>query len=335
MALLYACLIVILRSQQNASLLLNTKIKRISQFSVKISSLNLIGHAMYQELEKLFTHIDNVSICFKFKLCGLELDEDKEKWETEKIDKKKTKTTWQKDLEEGKKVDENRIRMEVEEEERRKKEIEDEENFAGHNQSEDDIDDKMKDLTKAAAKKDGVIFDFSFPLLSHIQIDKFDEKLEVLNERAEVLKWQHHYNKLDNMEIMNDYEMKASEVKAKLANVLSQVKENQPENVIGENITDIIIVFKTIDSAQGFAKIFTSKNCWTRMLYWIFCQKRKLKKYYFNDEWLNVEYSPDEPNDIKWDGLSYPACKKCCINFWLIIAGILLSFLSILIIKIK
>jgi len=60
MIILFSCLIIILKSSHTASNLLNTKIKRISHFTVRITGLNLIGHAVYEEMEKLVKHIDNV-----------------------------------------------------------------------------------------------------------------------------------------------------------------------------------------------------------------------------------------------------------------------------------
>ena len=64
MLTLFISLIIILKGSRNASNLLNSKIKRISHFTVRITGLNLLGHAVYEELEKLIKHIDKVSICY-------------------------------------------------------------------------------------------------------------------------------------------------------------------------------------------------------------------------------------------------------------------------------
>jgi len=256
------------------------------------------------------------------------LEEDielKKEREEEEKNKKKSKTKWQQDIQEGKQVDEARIKKEMAEEEMRQNQLA---NNISIEEGDDELDDKLKDLSKSAAKKDGLIFDIIAPQLSYVQIDKFDEKLEVLNERIEILKWQQYYKKLDNMEIINEYEIKASEVKSKLANVISDVKAVQPENVMEENVTNLIVVFKTIESAQKFSDLFSSKNCCVRMWYWIFCHKHKIKKLYLDGEWLSVEYSPDEPNEILWDGLGYPSCKKCCANSCFFFSGFLISLIG-------
>ncbi len=192
----------------------------------------------------------------------------------------------------------------------------------------DDMEDKMGELQKAASKKEGILFDLTFPELSYKQIDKFNQKLDVMEERTNILKWQHYYQKLDNLEVINEYEIKASMVKSKLASVLSEVKAIQPENIISEDAHDIILVFKTVENAQNFANTFSSKNMCIRCFYILFCRKKKIKENYMNEKWISVEYSPDEPTEVRWDGFGYPSCQKCFINFGLCIAGFLLSLIG-------
>jgi len=316
MLILFFSLVIVLRSQNTASDLLNAKIKRISHFTVRLSGLNLIGHAFYEELEQLLKHINKVA--------GVEIEDD-----VIEIDEDRKKYRGKRRV-----VDDiPNTEQNIESNQENNPENAEQPENPGHKRNEseeegsfDEMEERLKNLQKSALKRSGVIFDISFPQLSHTQIDKFDEKLVVLNERAEILKWQQHYKKLEDLEIINDYEGKASEAKSKLANVISELKAIQSENILDETVTDLIIVFKNIECAQTFANSYSSKNCCVRMWYWIFCNKKKITNNYFNDAWLNVEYSPDEPNEIIWDGLAYPGCKKFCINIMLFICGLIISF---------
>ena len=65
MIILFVCLIIVLKSTKTATDLLNTKIKKLSHFSVRITDLDLIGHAQYEEIEMLLKHIDYVQIEIK------------------------------------------------------------------------------------------------------------------------------------------------------------------------------------------------------------------------------------------------------------------------------
>ncbi len=62
MIILFSTLVIILKSQTTLSDYFLTKHKKLSQFTVRLTGLNLIGHALYEELEMLLKHVNNVRI---------------------------------------------------------------------------------------------------------------------------------------------------------------------------------------------------------------------------------------------------------------------------------
>ena len=53
-----------------------------------------------------------------------------------------------------------------------------------------------------------------------------------------------------------------------------------------------------------------NKNKMIRFFYYIFCQKEKLKKYYYKNQWLNFELANENPSDIKWENYYISSIKK-------------------------
>ena len=53
-----------------------------------------------------------------------------------------------------------------------------------------------------------------------------------------------------------------------------------------------------------------NKNKMIRFFYYIFCQKEKLKKYYYKNQWLNFELAFENPSDIKWENYYISSIKK-------------------------
>ena len=96
-----------------------------------------------------------------------------------------------------------------------------------------------------------------------------------------------------------------------------------------KSYADIYITFRNQLIPNLLYKIY-NKNKIIRFFYYIFCQKQKLEKYYYKNQWLIFRLAYDNPCDIQWENCYISTWKKYGRRF----LSILISFLFILIITI-
>ena len=58
-----------------------------------------------------------------------------------------------------------------------------------------------------------------------------------------------------------------------------------------------------------------NKNIFIRLFYYVFCQKEKLKKNYYKNQWLNFDFADENPSDIKWENYYISPIKKYLRRF--------------------
>ena len=70
------------------------------------------------------------------------------------------------------------------------------------------------------------------------------------------------------------------------------------------NFVDIYITFRNPSISNYIYNIY-NKNKFKRFLYYLFCQGYKIKKYYYEKQWLNFDLCNTGPNDINWENFYY------------------------------
>ena len=94
------------------------------------------------------------------------------------------------------------------------------------------------------------------------------------------------------------------------------------------DINDIFITFIKRGNAEKCYNYYSKKNCFYRLYIYITCKTNKIKKFFYKNQWLNIEYIPPESDGLKYENLSYPICLKFCrifISYLIIIIFICFS----------
>ena len=122
-------------------------------------------------------------------------------------------------------------------------------------------------------------------------------------------------------------------------NLERQIKIGNTKTEINENINKITIDITKLHkeyNLKKYANIYITfrnqlmpnliydiynKGIIIRFFYYIFCQKRKLEKYYYKNQWLNFSLAKENPSDIKWENCYISPMKK----FWRRFLSIFLS----------
>ena len=88
-----------------------------------------------------------------------------------------------------------------------------------------------------------------------------------------------------------------------LNNLLDSNKE------ILEHIEDIFVSYVDPNEAYYIYRLYkrTKSN-----RFWVFfcCHGYKIKHLYYKNKWLDIQYCPDEPSNIKWINMTYSNTKR-------------------------
>ena len=87
------------------------------------------------------------------------------------------------------------------------------------------------------------------------------------------------------------------------------------------NYVDIYITFRN-QKIPIFIYDMYNRSKITRFFYFLFCQGKKIKKYYYKNQWLNFNLAKENPSDIKWENCYISTGKKCGRRF----LSVLISF---------
>ena len=170
-----------------------------------------------------------------------------------------------------------------------------------------------------------------------------------LSDKDENIKENENDNNIINDEVMSDSEeILDTEKQTKINKKLNEIKELK--NNITIEITkmhkeyslkyygDIYITFKNQILRNLIYELY-NKGKMTRFLYYIFCQKEKLSKYYYKNQWLNFDLAKDNPSDIKWENYYISSKSKygrrILSLFLSLVFIILIAFLMIVIKRIE
>ena len=102
------------------------------------------------------------------------------------------------------------------------------------------------------------------------------------------------------------YEEKNNEIEIKKNQINEQknkitidiIKLHKEYNL--KNYVDIYITFRN-QQIPNFIYGIYNKNKFIRFFYHLFCQKSKLEKYYYKNQWLNFYLAIENPSDIQWE----------------------------------
>lgn len=114
-------------------------------------------------------------------------------------------------------------------------------------------------------------------------------------------------------------------VKNKIISVQNDLKRNDNQHI--EKINDIFITF----FHTKFAKyIFNSynKSKFTRFWYFFCCSQKRIKKFYYKDQWLKIEKNPDNPSNINWQNMIIGTYDKIFLKFLSVVLSIFLILIS-------
>ena len=115
-------------------------------------------------------------------------------------------------------------------------------------------------------------------------------------------------NKISYEEKKKRIERKRTEIIEKKNNITIDItKLHQEYNL--KNYVDIYITFRNQLIPNFIYKLY-NKNKITRFFYYIFCQKHKLKDYYYKNQWLNFNLANENPSDIQWENYYVSTTKK-------------------------
>ena len=126
-------------------------------------------------------------------------------------------------------------------------------------------------------------------------------------------------------------------------NLERQIKIGRTKTLVNENvnkITNNIIEMHREYSLKKYVDIYITfrnqlvtnlihdiynRGIIIRLFYNISCQKKKIEKYYYKNQWLHFYFAKENPSDIKWENFYISTCEKCGRRF----LSILISFLFI------
>ena len=122
-----------------------------------------------------------------------------------------------------------------------------------------------------------------------------------------------------------------NDLKEIINNITDEISELHVESKHKKYI-DIYLTFKNPSISKLLYKIY-KKSKIKRFFYYLCCNGRKIKKYYFKNKWFYFEISNTAPNDIQWENCyvyTSTKKKKRCISFLVssfLIISVSISFL--------
>ena len=131
---------------------------------------------------------------------------------------------------------------------------------------------------------------------------------------------------INNEEKQKKIERSKTKIKETKNNVTVDIEKLHKECNL-KYYADIYITFRNQLIANFLYKKF-KKSKFLRFFYYFFCQKHKIKQYYYKNQWLNFDLANENPSEIQWENCYIPFKKKCGRR----LLSIIISFLFILIV---
>ena len=103
---------------------------------------------------------------------------------------------------------------------------------------------------------------------------------------------------------------KKTEINEKKNDITINIIKLHKENNLNKYV-NIYITFRNQVIPNLIYDLY-NKNKVIRFFYYIFCQRKKIKNYYYKNQWLNFEIAKENPCDIKWENCYISSWKK----FW-------------------
>lgn len=168
------------------------------------------------------------------------------------------------------------------------------------------------------------IYDINYPIINTSMLHMLLEKEELVKNHEDCVKNYYHFKRISNQKKTFEYSNKVKILKEKIVKLQYKMSQYREEDDI-DKIEDLYLTFTDIKRPQYFTEIYRKNKC-TRCCYIFCCQSKKIKHLYFKGEWLDVNYSPDVPSNIKWQNMTYPKCK----SFMLKLVSIIISLIVII-----
>ena len=188
-----------------------------------------------------------------------------------------------------------------------------------------------------------------------IMYDNDSIKNKVKNNIREIYRSMHNIvvnlsdneNKEENEKNEDNVNKEISPEKEEDYNIEKQIKLGKTKTLINENMNKITVEITKLHKEYNlkyYADIYITfrnqlisnliydiynKGKIIRFFSYIFCQSKKLRKYYYKNQWLNFNLAKENPSDIKWENCYFSTWKKMGRRF----LSILLSICFIVIIS--
>ena len=164
------------------------------------------------------------------------------------------------------------------------------------------------------------IYQICYPPFDYFILDLEIEKFDILKE-YEIANYDFKNRKKKNYFSINKNNYDFVKLKrnvreySKFDNLEKEIKtaKNFKSNI---NINDIFITFKKRGNAEKCYNYYSKKNCFYRIFIYITCRNNQIKKFYYKNQWLDIEYIPPESDGLKYENLRYPIVPKFCIIFF-------------------
>jgi hypothetical protein len=160
-------------------------------------------------------------------------------------------------------------------------------------------------------KENNFIYEINFPNLGQHKLNLIHYKTKLV-KKITGLKLNYYLTKkkgrMDKCKLLeNEYRLTVD----KVVNIDKEIESNSNESV--GTIHDIFITFINGKTPYNISKLYSMSRM-SRCCYITCCNYKRIKHLYFNNAWLNVEYCPDDPTNIKWRNMTYSKVKRFCLR---------------------
>jgi hypothetical protein len=274
-------LIIITRAQKNNKREFYEKNILINKYTIRISNLDIEQDKIYNYVDKLILHLQ--------KLTGDVVTESNV--QEQQFVRLETKRT----IFEPKKVSVK----------------EDPESLKGLKNIKQDKDETKGFDEIETLCHNNFIYEINFPNLGQHKLNLINLKTKLMKKIAGLKLKYYLTKKIGRMDkckvIETEYKFSVDKVVA----IDKEIETNTNEGV--GTIHDIFITFINGKTAYNISKLYSISRA-SRCCYFLCCNYKKIKHLYFNRHWLNIEYCPDDPTNIKWRNMTYSKVKRCLLK---------------------
>ena len=180
--------------------------------------------------------------------------------------------------------------------------------------------DTLKKLIKHKIKGFFKSFNILYKNITEKNVENKNENLFKLNALLS--------EKDMSLEKEEKIENKKNKIKTNLMNITDEIPQLHEESK-RRNYVDIYLTFRNPSISYYIYNIYKKNKC-ERLLLYLFCKGKIIKKYYYKNQWLDFEISKNSPNDIQWENCYISKFKKIIIRIIVCIATIYILYYSFL-----